>query len=124
MAYCFRDDLLLETGFLCLFVAPLLPGRRSSFKWSPSDISFWLVRWLYFRLTFTTGLTKFLTSSKWWTLTGSDYTIMCNGIVLINFCTSFKLPFRNDGVTDTFIMVCSPLAIMASTINSRFHTCC
>lgn len=67
----FRDDLLLEAGFLCLFVAPLLPGKRRGSKGTPSDyISFWLVKWLYFRLTFTTGLLKFIKTTKWWNLTG------------------------------------------------------
>lgn len=79
----------METGFLCLFVAPVLPGKRRGSKGSPSDyISFWLVRWLFFRLTFTAGLSKFLTSSKWWSLTGMANYVL-NNIINYNF---FHLP--------------------------------
>ncbi|KAJ4439356.1 hypothetical protein ANN_07478 [Periplaneta americana] len=67
------DILLLEAGFLSILVAPLryrsYSRRRATA--SPSDsVSFWLVRWLLFRLMFQSGVVK-LTSGcpTWWGLT-------------------------------------------------------
>lgn len=62
-----RDYLLLEAGFLAILVAPLL--RRSS---STHDaLTFWLVRWLLFRLVFSTGVSKLASKDpSWWDLTG------------------------------------------------------
>ncbi|XP_069702878.1 lipase maturation factor 2-like isoform X1 [Periplaneta americana] len=66
------DILLLEAGFLSILVAPLryrsYSRRRATA--SPSDsVSFWLVRWLLFRLMFQSGVVK-LTSGcpTWWGL--------------------------------------------------------
>lgn len=63
------DILLLETGFLAIFVAPLFGGRPSS-----HNIGLWLVKWLLFRLMFASGVVK-LTSQcpTWWGLTALDY---------------------------------------------------
>ncbi|KAM8820188.1 lipase maturation factor 2 [Eudromia elegans] len=69
------DSLLLEAGFLAVLVAPLrlLPGRAAA--WRPHDaVTFWLVRWLLFRLMFASGVVK-LTSRcpTWWGLTALTY---------------------------------------------------
>ncbi|KAK2717140.1 hypothetical protein QYM36_007320, partial [Artemia franciscana] len=60
------DQLLLEVGFLSIFVSPL-----SSSKWAGprSIIAMELVRWLMFRLMFASGVVK-LTSGcpLWWSL--------------------------------------------------------
>ncbi len=60
------DVLLLETGFLAIFLAPL--GRR--LKWpepqSPSRIALWLLRWLLFRLMLESGLVKLLSGDPTW----------------------------------------------------------
>lgn len=67
------DLLLLEAGFLCILVAPLryrAVSRRRPTPLPPSDpIAFWLVRWLLFRLMFSSGIVK-LTSAcpTWWNL--------------------------------------------------------
>lgn len=76
-----RDSLLLETGFLAVLVAPLRqpPHRKQAPQSklagaSPHEgLSFWLVRWLLFRLMFASGVVK-LTSRcpAWWGLTGED----------------------------------------------------
>ena len=68
----FRDILLLETGFLAILVAPLnLFGWRSVWYHQHDHITFWLVKWLLFRLMFASGIVK-LTSNcpTWWGLTG------------------------------------------------------
>ncbi|EFN87863.1 lipase maturation factor 2 [Harpegnathos saltator] len=62
------DVLLLEVGFLCIFIAPFWYSRWKSN--TPSDaMVFWMVRWLLFRLMFSSGVVK-LTSGcpMWWKL--------------------------------------------------------
>ncbi|KAK1166882.1 lipase maturation factor 2-like [Acipenser oxyrinchus oxyrinchus] len=69
------DSLLLETGFLTVLVAPF-----NLFKWKSTvskrhdGITFWLIRWLFFRLMFASGVVK-LTSRcpAWWGLTALTY---------------------------------------------------
>lgn len=69
----FRDNLLLETGFLCILVAPLTLIRGSRGVREHDRVTFWLTRWLLFRLMFASGVVK-LTSRcpTWWGLTGTD----------------------------------------------------
>ncbi|XP_014250285.1 lipase maturation factor 2-like [Cimex lectularius] len=69
------DILLLETGFLCIILAPWHNKTQRANKKqqasAPSDlVRFWLVRWLLFRLMFSSGIVK-LTSGcpTWWGLT-------------------------------------------------------
>ncbi|XP_077025411.1 lipase maturation factor 2 [Tamandua tetradactyla] len=72
------DSLLLETGFLAVLVAPLRPRPPSNRKQVPTSphegLPFWLVRWLLFRLMFSSGVVK-LTSRcpTWWGLTALTY---------------------------------------------------
>ncbi|CAB3385586.1 Hypothetical predicted protein [Cloeon dipterum] len=66
------DILLLEVGFLSIVIAPLWSTRYR--KADPTtSIRFWLVRWLIFRLMFSSGVVK-LTSGcpTWWDLTALD----------------------------------------------------
>ncbi|HUL04539.1 MAG TPA: lipase maturation factor family protein [Gemmatimonadales bacterium] len=71
------DVLLLETGFLAIFLAPggLAPGRMAGAGGSgPSAIVLWLVWWLLFRLTFQSGLVKLTWGDPpWRDLTALDY---------------------------------------------------
>ena len=67
-----RDILLLEIGFLTVLVAPFSILRWPGIKYHSHDsITFWLVKWLLFRLMFASGIVK-LTSQcpTWWGLTG------------------------------------------------------
>ncbi|XP_075875490.1 lipase maturation factor 2a isoform X2 [Nelusetta ayraudi] len=68
------DNLLLETGFLCILVAPLTAVRGSWGVREHDPVTFWLVRWLLFRLMFASGVVK-LTSRcpTWWGLTALTY---------------------------------------------------
>lgn len=68
------DILLLESGFLCILVAPFryrAGTRRRPTPSGPSEkVSFWLVRWLVFRLLFSTGIVKLISGCpSWWSLT-------------------------------------------------------
>lgn len=78
-----RDNLLLETGFLCILVAPLTLIRGSRGVREHDRVTFWLIRWLLFRLMFASGVVK-LTSRcpTWWGLTGL-YECVCVGISLL-----------------------------------------
>uniref|UniRef100_A0A3Q4HYS6 Lipase maturation factor n=1 Tax=Neolamprologus brichardi TaxID=32507 RepID=A0A3Q4HYS6_NEOBR len=68
------DNLLLETGFLCILVAPLTLIRGSRGVREHDRVTFWLTRWLLFRLMFASGVVK-LTSRcpTWWGLTALTY---------------------------------------------------
>uniref|UniRef100_A0A1A8PNW8 Lipase maturation factor n=1 Tax=Nothobranchius rachovii TaxID=451742 RepID=A0A1A8PNW8_9TELE len=68
------DNLLLEAGFLCVIVAPLTIIRGSRAVREHDRVTFWLIRWLLFRLMFASGVVK-LTSRcpTWWGLTALTY---------------------------------------------------
>ncbi|XP_037071545.1 lipase maturation factor 2-like [Pollicipes pollicipes] len=64
------DTLLMEAGLLAALLAPLLPGCAGR----PADaVGLWLVRWLLFRLVFSTGAVKLLSHCPaWWGLTALE----------------------------------------------------
>ncbi|XP_012221862.1 lipase maturation factor 2-like [Linepithema humile] len=64
------DSLLLETGFLCIFIAPFWYPRRAKRSSTPSDgVTFWTIRWLLFRLMFASGVVKLSSRCPvWWKL--------------------------------------------------------
>lgn len=68
------DILLLETGFLAIFLAPWQVLPRISRKSSPSPAVIWLFRLLLVRLMFFSGIVK-LTSGdpSWWNLTALTF---------------------------------------------------
>jgi hypothetical protein len=59
------DILLLETGFLAIFLAPPHIVPRLSQR-SPSVIIIWLFRWLIFRLMFSSGVVKLASGDPTW----------------------------------------------------------
>src|SRR5262249_5350931 len=61
------DNLLLETGFLAIFLAPLQWWpRRPALEAPPSRIALWLLRWLLFRLMLQSGSVKLLSGDPTW----------------------------------------------------------
>lgn len=60
------DTLLLETGFLAIFFAPMtfLPRFRS--ETPPSRLALWLLRWLLFRLMLGSGIVKLASGDPAW----------------------------------------------------------
>ncbi len=63
------DNLLLETGFLAIFFAPLQLVERPSRQPPPPALMLWLLRWLLFRLMFESGCVKLLSGDlSWWDL--------------------------------------------------------
>lgn len=93
----FRDNLLLETGFLCILVAPLTLIRGSRGVREHDHVTFWLTRWLLFRLMFASGVVK-LTSRcpTWWGLTGTDEWLYgCHLCCLYTVVSCFLFPFHS-----------------------------
>ena len=60
------DFLLLETGFLAIFFAPLAWVPWLARSPPPSRLMVWLLRWLLFRLMFGSGLVKLLSGDPTW----------------------------------------------------------
>jgi predicted DCC family thiol-disulfide oxidoreductase YuxK len=60
------DILLLETGFLAIFLTPLswIPARAMQTR--PSTLVLWMFRWLTFRLMFESGMVKYLSGDPAW----------------------------------------------------------
>ncbi len=58
------DILLLETGFLAMFVAPFVIRSRFLKDRHPPRLAIWLIWWLLFRLMFESGAVK-LTWNNW-----------------------------------------------------------
>jgi predicted DCC family thiol-disulfide oxidoreductase YuxK/uncharacterized membrane protein YphA (DoxX/SURF4 family) len=68
------DFLLLETGFLAIFFAPLQLFERPSRQRPPPALILWLLRWLLFRLMFESGCVKLLSGDlSWWNLTALKF---------------------------------------------------
>ena len=67
------DVLLLEAGFLSIFFAPT--WHTELYEPSPSvSVTRELLRFLNFRLMFSSGMVKLLSKCKtWWTLTALHY---------------------------------------------------
>lgn len=60
------DNLLLETGFLAMFLGPFNLWSRPSRERNPPLITVWLLRWLLFRLMFQSGCVKLLSGDPLW----------------------------------------------------------
>lgn len=63
---------LAETGFLCVFLVPLLDGRSFPRR-APSRVVIWLLRWLIMRIMWGAGLIKLRGDPCWRDLTCLDY---------------------------------------------------
>jgi len=60
------DTLLIETGFLAIFLAPPQLWPRLAREAPPSRLVLWLFRWLLFRLVFGSGVVKLLSGDATW----------------------------------------------------------
>lgn len=71
--YAFGWELqLVETGFLCIFLCPLLDGRAFPRRPPPRAV-IWLLRWLAARIMLGAGLIKLRGDSCWRDLTCLDF---------------------------------------------------
>ncbi|XP_042647817.1 LOW QUALITY PROTEIN: lipase maturation factor 2, partial [Tyto alba] len=112
------DSLLLEAGFLGVLVAPLRLLKWGSTAWRPHDsLTFWLVRWLLFRLMFASGVVK-LTSRcpTWWGLTALTYHYETQCIPTPGAWFAHQLPvwFQKLSVVATYVIeIAVPLLFFA-----------
>ena len=60
------DNLLLEAGFLAIFLAPLRLRPRSTGDAPPSPVVVWLLWWLLFRLMVSSGVVKLASGDPSW----------------------------------------------------------
>jgi hypothetical protein len=60
------DNLLLEVGFLAIFLAPWQLRPRIRDRVAPSKLMRWLIWWLLFRLMLESGLVKLLSGDTTW----------------------------------------------------------
>lgn len=60
------DILLLEAGFLSIFLAPLGFKPKPIGQMQPSVIVLWLLKWLLFRLIFSSGIVKLSSGDLAW----------------------------------------------------------
>ncbi|XP_037623491.1 lipase maturation factor 2a [Sebastes umbrosus] len=101
------DNLLLEIGFLCILVAPLTLFRGSRGVREHDRITFWLIRWLLFRLMFASGVVK-LTSRcpTWWGLTALTYhyETQCIPTPLAWFALQLPVWWQKLSVVGTFVI--------------------
>ncbi|CAL8296602.1 unnamed protein product [Boreogadus saida] len=102
------DNLLLETGFLCVLVAPLCLVRGGPRVERQHDrVTFWLLRWLLFRLMFASGVVK-LTSRcpTWWGLTALTYhyETQCLPTSLAWFAHQLPVWWQKLSVVGTFVI--------------------
>jgi hypothetical protein len=68
------DNLLLETGFLAIFFAPWRLWSKLSNETPPSPVWLWLLRWLLFKLMFSSGIVKLFSGDPTWrNLTALNY---------------------------------------------------
>ncbi len=68
------DNLLLETGFLTIFLAPSHFYRGEKGEKEPSRLARWLLLWLLFRFHIESGLSKLLSGDETWrNLTAMNY---------------------------------------------------
>jgi len=63
------EILLLETGFLAIFLAPPFDGRPFNVRVPPARAVIWLLRWVLFRVMFGAGLIKLRGDDCWRDLT-------------------------------------------------------
>ncbi|XP_029993059.1 lipase maturation factor 2a isoform X2 [Sphaeramia orbicularis] len=101
------DNLLLETGFLCILIAPLTLIRGSRRVREHDRVTFWLIRWLLFRLMFASGVVK-LTSRcpTWWGLTALTYhyETQCIPTPLAWFAHQLPVWWQKMSVAGTFVI--------------------
>ncbi|EDV28848.1 uncharacterized protein TRIADDRAFT_18249 [Trichoplax adhaerens] len=102
------DILLLETGFLAIFVAPFALIRSRKIEPQAHDnLTMWLIKWLLFRLMFASGVVK-LTSEcpTWWKLTALTihYESQCIPTPLAWYAHQLPVWFQKFSVVMTYVI--------------------
>jgi lipase maturation factor 1 len=123
------DTLLLEAGFLAIFLAPwrpLFPRWRTASASAPSKTIVWLLRWLLFRLMFLSGCVKLLSHDPVWrNLTALEYHYETQPLPTPVAWYAYHLPawFQKASVVGVFIIeILVPFLIFAPR-RLRFFGC-
>jgi len=98
------DVLLLEAGFLTIFFAPLVPDSKPG---QLARVVRELIRWLTFRLMFSSGMTKLLSNCPtWWGLTALNYHFETQPLPNMYSWAFHQFPesLKRFGVIDTYIV--------------------
>ncbi len=108
------DILLLEAGFLAIFLAPWMLveppwrlGKKPRSIAAPPVVMIWLFRWLLFRLLFCSGLVKLQSGDPtWWNLTALDYHYLTQPLPtpLAWFVSKMPELFQRASVCGVFII--------------------
>lgn len=101
------DALLLETGFLAVFWAPLTARLASPLATTPSPIIRWLILWLLFRLMFFSGWVKLASGDPaWWDLSALEYHYETQPLPTWTAWYMHQLPawFQKLSVAGTFVI--------------------
>lgn len=138
------DLLLLEAGFLAIFLAPVGLRPRSDEAAEPSVVTVWMFRWLLFRLMFASGFVKLMSGDPtWWNLSALEYhywtqplptwtawganllpTVVQRGSVLVMFVIELGFPWFIFGPRRLRLVAFAALvllqALIAATGNYSF----
>lgn len=125
-----RDNLLLEAGFLAILIAPMrMPwGSRSNLY---DGVTFWLVRWLLFRLMFASGVVKLNSRCPtWWGLTGKTRCrpALLSFSVVFLFCpfpqtVHESLDLWNQRLL-TFMVIVKCVCVCVTAVTYHYETQC
>jgi hypothetical protein len=99
------DSLLLETGFLAIWLAPPSLWPRLGRQAPPPAVVLWSFRWLVFRLMFGSGAVKLLSGDPTWrSLTALSYHYETQPLPTRTSWTMHQLPgwFQGASVLATF----------------------
>lgn len=113
---------LLETGFLAIFLVPLVNPRPFPEDSPPDPLVIWLLRWLAFRVHLGSGLIKLRGSECWRSLTCLDRYFMTQPIPnpaspYIHYLPS---PIHRAGVLFThFVQLVVPFSVLGSLMRDR-----
>ncbi len=100
------DNLLLEAGFLCIFLFPFPQYWRWHKKQIPSKMVVWLLRLLLFKLMFESGLVKLLSGDPLWgNLSALTYHYLTQPLPNIISWYMYQLPLWFAKLSCLFVFV-------------------
>lgn len=113
------DLLLLETGFLAIFFAPLQWIERPARQSEPSTLALWLLRWLIFRLMLESGCVKLMSGDiTWWNLSALRHHYETQPLPTWIGWYAHQLPARFQSFC-VFVMFVIELAVPAMIFGGR-----
>ena len=116
------DVLLLETGFLAIFLAPTSTLLTLTRDEPPSRIVVWLLRWLCFRLLLYSAIVKLSSGDKtWWNLTAMAVHYQTQPLPTWTAWWMHQLPLWFQKFTTLFVLAFEFLAPFTILAPPRFR---